>query len=410
MLQRGKLLVFLCTGLIVVYGVSAAFYGRVIEKDQTLPALDVFMESLKHISDEYVEPPEMSKVQEGAMRGLIDALDPYSAYLTKEEMLAVEKNTADAADIGVVLSKRADIIYVVAARRDGPAANAGIRPGDYIVAVDDQNVESRSIVEVESLLRGAPGSTVKVAVFRGSETKPIELKPVRTKPVPVAVGSQLRDDGIGVIEISSLASQAPEQIRVKVQSLLSAGAKQLILDLRDCADGAPASGSELANLFLSRGTLYTIRGRGGEVLEEIKADAAKHITDAPMVVLINSASAGAAEIAAGALQGNRRATVVGEKSFGMGSTQKRINLTSGAVLLLSTAKYYTPDGKMIEDDESFSETGIKPDLDAPDRDRLQDLLVESYFDVQEDAAKYGQLREKIKQEQLQKAVEVLVKG
>ena len=136
----------------------------------------------------------------------------------------------------------------------------------------------------------------------------------------------------------------------------------------------------------------------------------KFLTDLPLAVLINGSTAGPAEITAGALKAGGRAVVVGEKSFGIGSAQTRIQLQSGSVLFLSTAKFYTPDGKVIENDETFRDTGIKPNVEVPDQDRLQDLLVNSYFDAQDDAAKYMQLRDKVNQEQLEKAVEVLTKG
>jgi carboxyl-terminal processing protease len=310
----------------------------------------------------------------------------------------------------LVLSRRANIIVVVSAQRGGPAEAAGMRPGDYIVAIDGVNVEDKSILEADSLLRGAVDSKVKVTVFRGSQTKPVEIEIARKADDAAVVGSKMLDGQIGVLEVPSLAKPSLEQLRLKLKTLLSAGAQKILLDLRDCADGEPAAGAELASFFLKTGTIYTSRGRDGQVLQELKADAGQFLTDLPMVVLINGSTAGAAEIAAGALKGNGRAPVVGEKSFGMASAQKRIQLKSGATLVLSVAKYYAPDGKVIENDETFRETGIKPNVESPDPDRLQDLLVESYFDVQDDAGKYKQLHEKVDQEQFDKAVEVLTKG
>jgi carboxyl-terminal processing protease len=225
-----------------------------------------------------------------------------------------------------------------------------------------------------------------------------------------AVGSRMLDGRIGLLEVSSLEAASLEQARIKLKTLISAGAQKLILDLRDCAAGKPDNGAELANLFLKGGTIYTIKGRDGVVLEDIKAGPEKFVSDLPMAVLINSSTAGPGEIAAGALKAGGRAVVVGEKSFGMGSAQKRITLKSGAVLVLSVAKFFTPDGNAIENDETQRATGIKPNVEAPDPDRLQELLVDSYFDAQDDAAKYKQLRDKINQEQQDKAIEVLAKG
>lgn len=410
MLHKGKAVVFLFSALVILYGISAAFFGNVIAGgNQAYPAINVFMEALKNVSDYYVETPDMSKVQQGAMRGLIEALDPYSTFLTKSEVEALDSRKVDTAEVGMVLSKRANVICVVSTEHGGPAEQAGMRPGDYLTSIDAVNVEDSSLIQAESLLHGAPGTAVKVTVFRGAQTKPIEIQMTRRKAEPV-VSSRMLDGQIGVLEFSSLSAPVVEQIRVKLKTLVSAGAQKLLLDVRDCATGDPADGAELANFFLKTGVIYTSKSRTGETVQEVKANPDKFITDVPMVVLINGSTAGAAEIAAGALKGNGRAPIVGEKSFGMASTQKRIPLKSGAVLILSTAKFYTPDGKMIENDETLRDTGIAPDLESPSADRLQDLLVDSYFNGNEDAAKYKQLHEKVDQEQFDKAVDVLKRG
>jgi carboxyl-terminal processing protease len=196
---------------------------------------------------------------------------------------------------------------------------------------------------------------------------------------------------------------------LKLKTLISAGAQKLILDLRDCADGETQSGAELANLFLRDGLIYYCQNRRGERTKEVSAVPSQFVTDMPMVLLINESTAGAAEVAAGALKDHRRAVLVGEKSFGIGSVQDEIALKSGAVLFLSTAKIYTPDGKMIQD-EAIRSTGIKPDVESPDDETQQDLLVEAIYDTKEDLAKYRELQEKIQKRQMDRAIEVLTKG
>lgn len=406
MLQKVKILVSVLSALIILYGVAAAFYPG----DPTYPALRVFMGALGQINEDYVEAPDMNKVQEGAMRGLIEALDPFSTFLTKEQVQVLDSRKDRTAGVGIVLSKRANLICVVAAVKGGPAEAAGMRSGDYLTSIDGVNVEDASILEADSLFRGAPDTKVKATVFRGTQTKPIDIEMVRKNIEAAAVGSRMLDGRIGLLEFPSLQAPTLEQARVKLKTLISAGAQKLILDLRGCAAGKPDNGAELANLFLKSGSIYTIKGRDGEILEDITATPEKFVTDLPMVVLIDGSSAGPAEIAAGALKGNGRAAVVGEKSFGIGSVQKRFPLKSGAVLVLSTAKYYTPDGKMIENDETLRDTGIAPDVESPSQDRLQDLLVDAYFEAQGDGAKYKQLQDKMHQEQLDKAIEVLTRG
>ncbi len=410
MLQKVKILVSVLSALIILYGVAAAFYPVVAGGDPTYPALKVFMGALGQINEDYVEVPDMNKVQEGAMRGLIEALDPLSTFLTKEQVQILDSRKDRTAGVGIVLSKRANLICVVAAEKGGPAEAAGMRSGDYLTSIDGVNVEDASILEADSLLRGAPDTKVKATVFRGTQTKPIDIEMVRKNILAIAVGSRMLDGRIGLLEVPSLDTPALDQVRLKLKTLVSAGAQKLILDLRDCADGKAANGAELANLFLKAGSIYAVKGRDGQVIEDIKASPEKCFTDLPMVVLIDGSTAGPAELAAGALKGNGRAAVVGEKSFGIGTVQKRFPLKSGAVLVLSTAKYYTPDGKMIENDETLRDTGIAPDVESPSQDRLQDLLVDAYFDEQGDGAKYRQLQEKMHQDQLDKAVEVLTKG
>ncbi len=411
MLQKSKVAVFFCSLLIVLYAVAAAFYPRVIARgDEAYPALTVFMEALRRVNSDYVEAPDMGKVQEGAMHGLIEALDPYSTFLTKDQASAMDNRRERPADVGMVLSKRANIIYVVATAKNGPAAEAGVRPGDYVTSIDGVNVEEASLMEAAGLLRGEPGSKAKVTVFRGSQTKPLEIDVTRRSAEPAAVGSRMLDGRIGLVEVSSLAGQTLDQVKVKIKTMVSAGAQKLLLDLRDCADGQPASGAELANYFIKSGVIYTSRAKDGTTVQQANANPEKFITDLPMVVLIDGSTAGPAEIAAGALKASGRAAILGEKSFGMGSAQKRIQLKSGAVLILTTEKFYTPDGKMIENDDTVRDSGITPNIEVPDQDRLQDLLVNAYFDAQDDAAKYKQLQDTVNREQFDKAVEVLNKG
>ncbi len=408
MLHRGKALVFFCSLIIVLYAVSAAFYGKVVAKDEAYKELSVFMDALKKINEDYVEAPDMSKVQEGAFRGLIEALDPYSSFLSKDQIQQLEKRKAAGnAGVGLVLSKKADVVYVVTVYRGSPADTAGLRAGDYLMMVDDTSVEDKSILEVESLLRGAPDSTVKVTVFRSARTKPAEYTLTRKADLDVPVVAQMQDGGVGVLDVSSLSGKTVDQVRPKLKTLISAGAQKLVLDLRDCADGPIADGATLANFFLRDGVITYSQNKEGQRVEQIEANAKDFITDMPMVVLINGSTAGAAEIAAGALKDLKRATIVGDKSFGQGSSQKQIMLKSGAALILSTAKYYTPGGKMIQDDLSRN-AGIKPDVQSPDEERRQDLLVDAYYDEQQDdLAKYKQLLDSINKEQMDKALEVL---
>jgi carboxyl-terminal processing protease len=403
---KPKLLVFIGSLLIVLYGVSAAFYAG----DDAYKELSVFINVIKRINADYVEAPDMNSVQEGAMRGLLNALDPFCSFFSKEQYSELMKRKENGpAGVGIILSKRSDMIYVVSCERDGPADAAGIRAGDYLIAVDGQGVEDKSTLEVSSLLRGVNGSKVKVTIFRSLRAKSLDLEMTRSNQIYVPVTSRMLDGKVGLLGVSSLAASDVEQAKVKLKTLLSAGAEKIILDLRDCADGVASGGADLANYFMRNGVIYYSQNRQGEKVQVVEANPDKFVTDVPLAVLINSSTAGPAEITAGALKDNKRATIIGEKSFGLGSSQKTIQLKSGAVLILSTAKYHTPDGTVIQN-ETVRDAGIKPDIEAPDDDMRQDLAVESYYDEQEDMAKYRQLQDRIDKIQVDKALEILEKG
>ncbi len=406
MSYKGKVLIFLGSLLIVLYGVSAKYYGA---EDDAYKEITVFMRVLERIDKDYVEAPDMNSVQEGAMRGLIDALDPYSSFLTEEQYEALQKRKENGrAGVGIILSKRSEVIYVVSCEFGSPASDAGIRPGDYLIAINGKGVEDKSILEADSLLRGAPGDKVEVTVFRNARTKPLNIEMTFRHQAKNSVSHKMLDGNIGFLDVSSLANSSIEQVRVKLKTLISAGAESILLDLRDCADGETSAGADLANYFIQNGIIYYSQNRQGERVKVVEAVPERFVTDLPLVVLINSSTADAAEITAGALKDLGRATIVGEKSFGVGSAKQNIQLKSGAWLILTTAKYCTPSGKVIQD-ESMRKAGIDPDIQAPNNEMRQDLAVESYYDDQDDIGKYQELRQKIDRIQLDKALEVLSK-
>ncbi len=262
-------------------------------------------------------------------------------------------------------------------------------------------------MEIDSFLHGAAGSKVKLTLFRSGITKPLVFEMALKNPIPSSVNSKMLDGNVGFLGVSSLSDSSAEQVKIKLKTLISAGAKKLILDLRDCADGTPSDGADLANYFMRSGVIYFSQNRQGEKVQVVEAGVEKHITDLPMVVLIDGTTANAAEIAAGALKDSQRATVVGEKSFGIGSSQKTIQLKSGGLLILSTAKFCTPSGKIIQDETATGKPGILPDVQAPDDEKQRDLVVDSIYDEKDDAAKYKEFREAIDKIQLEKALEIL---
>ena len=401
--NKAKILIFAVSFVILLYGASAAFFAKDAYKE-----LAIFMDVIQKIRDEYVEIPDMDKVHEGAMRGLFDALDPYSTFLTREQFEELEKRgAAGSAGVGMVVFKRSDVAHAVSVQEEGAADKAGIRPGDYLLSVNGVEVHNKSLFEVNNLLHGNPGTGVKLTVFRENQTGPQDIELTLQEPASVQVTSRMLDGNIGYLRITSLSNTSVEQARVNLKTLVSAGAEKILLDLRGCAEGDPAAGAEIANFFLKEGIIYFSQDRNGVKLDVINASPKKFLTDLPMALLINRSSAGAAEIISGTLKDHKRAKLIGERTFGIGSSQTTIKLKSGAALILSTAKYCTPDGHIIQAD-SARNSGIEPDFESPDTSTRQDLAVESYYDYDEgDDDKYRKIMEKIQQIQLDKALEVL---
>ena len=379
MSNKAKILIFVVSFVILLYGASAAFFAREAYKE-----LAIFMDVIQRIRDEYVEVPDMDKVHDGAMRGLFDALDPYSTFLTREQLEELEKRSAaGSAGAGMVISKRSDVVLVVSVEAQGAADKANLRPGDYLLSVNGEEVHNKSLLEVNNILHGAPGTIVKLAVFRESQSRPQDIELTLQEPAPVQVTSRILDGNIGYLKIASLNNASVEQAKVNLKTLISAGADKILLDLRNCAEGDPAGGAEVANFFLKEGVIYFSQDRNGEKLDVVTASPEKFLTDLPTALLLNRSTAGAAEIIAGALKDHNRARIIGEKTFGVGSSQKTIKLKSGAALILSTAKYCTPNGNIIQAETARS-AGIEPDFESPDTGKRQDLAVESYYDYDED--------------------------
>ena len=409
MSQKAKVLIFIISFVILLYGASAAFFAKEAYKE-----LAIFMDAIQKIRDEYVEEPDMDKVHEGAIRGLFGALDPYNAFLTREQFNELEKRNTDGfVGTGMFISKPPverynDVFYVVSVQAQGAADKANIRPGDYIISVNGEEVGTKSLFEIKNLLQGVPGTRIKLTIFRDTKTKTQDVELTLQEPASAQVTSKILDGNIGYLRIASLKDAFVEQAKVNLKTLISAGADKILLDLRNCVEGDPAGGAEVANFFLKEGVIYYSQDRNGEKLDVVSASPEKFVTALPMALLLSRSTAGAAEITAGALKDHKRARLIGEKTFGVGSSQKTIKLKSGAALILSTAKYCTPDGMIIQA-ETARKAGIEPDFISPDTEKRQDLTVEFNYDYDEDDEdKYRKILEKIDQIQLDKAMEILL--
>jgi carboxyl-terminal processing protease len=310
--------------------------------------LAVYSEVLSRIKSEYVEEPDMSSVTLGAMNGLLEAIDPYASYLNAEQYKEYLKNfDTYRGDLGMVLAKKFGYITVVSVVPGSPAAKAGLTTGDMLESVKGIATRDMPLAYANLLLRGQPGTTVDLSVLR---RKPEPQKLTMTRAVITApeVESKMLPDGIGYIKIPAMGRGRVKEVATAVADLQKQGAKKLLLDLRYSASGEPEDGIELANLFLDKGLITYSQGQKSP-RKNFEADPKKDVTALPLVVLTNRGTAAAAELAAAALQGDKRASLVGERTYGDASVLHAITMDDGSAIILSVAKYYSPDGKSIQD-------------------------------------------------------------
>jgi carboxyl-terminal processing protease len=375
----------------------ALLIGAVLGQDRgsTEPyrPLSVLSEVLSRIQTDYVEDPAFSKVTEGALHGMLESLDSYSSYLTPEEYKEYQKGPQGDASIGAVITKRYGFARIVALLPGGAAEKAGLAPFDTIESIDGHTTRDMSYAEVLLRLEGSTGSTVTLAVVREqAQPLPIEVKRETTR-VP-EIESRLLEGGIGYLRSAALPKGETDKIAAKIRDLRRSGAKKFILDLRDNALGDTEEGVATANLFIKRGLLAYLEGQQ-HPRKSFLAEEAKAIAEEPLVVLVNDSTAGAAEIVAAAILDNHRGDVVGMSTFGIGSIQKVIPLEDGSALILSVAKYYTPVGKVIQDE------GVTPNVVVEQERDFVSLL------EQEEAPPAPPARQPREDAPLKRAIELL---
>lgn len=372
---------------------------RASSKDGAYPQLQVYSEVLSRVRSEYVEEPNIPIVTDGALHGLLESLDANSSYLTPTEFKDYKAHKTEArGEIGAAVSKRFGYASVISVIPGSPADKAGLQDTDIIEAIEGKSTREMSLAEIHNLLSGQPGSNVNVSVVRARKAEPQKMVITRDMIAIPPVVDKMLADGIGEIKVDALTKGMPEEVAAKVKALQKAGAKKLILDLRNVAEGEESAGIATANLFLNHGTISYLQGQTYP-REPFNADPSKAITNLPVAVLVNKGTAGAAEIVAAAILENARGDVVGDKTFGDGSVQKLIDLRDGSALILSVAKYYSPSGKAIQD------SAVTPNVlvaDVDDEAAVPDEDENATPSAQEEKKQPPQT-----DEQLDKAVQVL---
>ena len=339
---------------LIVFALIGGYLGQAQGRDDTYARLRIFDDVVSHVMNNYVEEVDLSEAMTGAMRGLSDALDSDSAFLTPDLVTALETGErAGPADVGLELTRQY-YLRIVSARDGSPAARAGLRPGDYLRAIDGRATRSMSAYEGARLLEGTAGSSVDLLVIRGNAAEPHELTLVREVVDGATLASRLAASDVGYVRIVEFTGDLPEQLSRAVTALEGRGATRFVIDLRGTALGDLDHGIAAARLFVHDGVLTVRQTKAGQ--ETISAAASDGSIAAPVDLLVDQGTAGAAELFAAALADNDRAELVGQHTLGRAARQTLVKLPDGSGLLLSSVVYLTPSSAGIH------ERGLAPDI------------------------------------------------
>ncbi|BBL73916.1 S41 family peptidase [Methylomagnum ishizawai] len=320
--------------------------------------LKTFSEVYGRIRQDYVEPVTDDKLLEDAIRGMLTGLDPHSAYLDKEQYNELKVGTTGQfGGLGIEVGMENGFVKVISPIDDTPAQKAGVKAGDLIIRLDDKPVKGMSLNDAVKLMRGEPGSPIVLTIVREGVEQPIKIKLVRDIIKVKSVKSRLLEDGYGYVRITSFQSKTGDNVLEALGDLRKNGElKGLVLDLRNNPGGVLNAAVAVSDAFLDDGLIVYTDGRVEDSKMRFNATPSDVLNGAPIVVLINSGSASASEIVAGALQDHKRAIIMGEKTFGKGSVQTILPTSNGGAVKLTTARYYTPSGRSIQAE------GIAPDV------------------------------------------------
>jgi len=383
MTSRTRAIVFSLTAPVVVFAIVGGLLGRVIAREDTYQHLKIFDDVVSLISSNYVEPVSLDKVMRGAMNGLADSLDADSAYLSVDEVKQVEAGTPLApGDVGIELTRQY-YLRIISTRENSPAAKAGLRTGDYLRAINDLPTRDMSVWQGIRALRGATGSKVKLTLFRNNQADPHDVELTR-EVLPISdVSGRMAASGVGYVRVQSIGARTVDQVKTQIADVTKNGATKLIVDVRRTSTGSYDQGIALARLFVAKGTLAMREAKGAPSRETIVSNTGDGAITAPVILLVDTGTSGAAELFASALSGNQRADLVGEHTIGRAGIQKLIRLPDGSGLWLTTMRYLTPAGTPLHEKGLAPTVGVEiPDVEfgqpAPAGDPALDKALERF--------------------------------
>ncbi len=385
MSYRGKFFIGLFSAAIALYAVIGGLLSTQAQQpiNDAGAQIRIFESVLQHIQNDYVDEPNLEKVRAGAMRGLAAGLDPYSSYLTADQVKDYQvKKQNTLAGIGAEFSQVSGYLYVVSVIKDSPADKAGLKAGDVIEYIESKATRDISLYDARQLLLGEAGSKINLRVLR-TATKPQTITVSRGSYKIPASEAKVEDGKIGVIKVYSLEKGEAADIRAKVQDLMKQGVQKIVLDVRNVAAGDIKEAADVANIFIKDGNLAEIIGRDNKVTQTFTADPGKFLFSGDVATLIDLGTAGAAEVVASAMLDRKRGEVVGERSFGAGTQQQLFTLRGGDGLLLTTAKWASANGNPFLANDRLS-SGVKPSVEVKRPETPEPIEVEDLVDQQEE--------------------------
>ena len=326
--------------------------------DKFYEKIDLFSEVLEKIQNDYVEEIDQAEAMDSAINGLLQSLDPYSSYMNQKDFEDSQtESSGEFGGLGIEVSMEAGVVKVISPIDDTPAARAGIKAGDYIVKIDGEQVRGKSLFEAVNLMRGLVGTSIELTIRRKNLKKAKIFKITREVIEVKSVVSKLVDNKVGYLRLRSFNENSSNQLKQEISKIgKSKKIVGYILDLRNNPGGLLSQAIKISDFFLDDGEIVSTRGRKNRENRKFFAKKGDQIKGKPLIVLINSGSASASEIVAGALQDQNRAVLLGETTFGKGSVQSIIPLKNKGAMRLTISKYYLPSGK------SISEIGVVPDI------------------------------------------------